>query len=235
MEQPKRVYDNFDQFVGNYRDIHNKNIRITGGNSDYFSEYRIKEIAEREHNYKVKSILDVGCGDGNAARFFRKYFPDAHITGIDITEQIVDDARARQIPNAEFLVYDGANMPFPSDHFDLVYMVGTLHHVNFDLHHGLLIETGRVLKPGGVFYNFEHNPYNPITQKIVKDCVFDKDAVLLKPSYLKKLTRETGFKNEELRFTLFLPRHQVFRPLFFLEKYVSFLPIGGQYYVKSSK
>ncbi len=235
MEQPKRVYDDFNQFVGNYRDIHNQNIRLTGGNSDYFSEYRIKEIFDRESGNEIRRILDVGCGDGNAARFFRKYFPKAEIIGIDISEEIVANATSRGITNAEFIVYDGANMPFPDNHFDLVFMVGTLHHVNFALHESLLKETCRVLAQGGVFYNFEHNPYNPVTRRIVRDCVFDKDAVLLTPGYLMTLTEKSGFKNALKRFTLFFPRHRIFRPLFFLEPFFSFLPIGGQYYVKSSK
>jgi hypothetical protein len=40
------------------------------------------------------------------------------------------------------------------------------------------------LKEDGHFIIFEHNPINPVTRHLVKNCPFDADAVLLstKPS-----------------------------------------------------
>lgn len=35
------------------------------------------------------------------------------------------------------------------------------------------------LKQGGHFIIFEHNPVNPVTRHLVKNCPFDADAVLL--------------------------------------------------------
>ena len=42
--------------------------------SDYFSEYKIQEIASRYPKAPAK-WLDLGCGDGLTAFFIKKYFP----------------------------------------------------------------------------------------------------------------------------------------------------------------
>jgi SAM-dependent methyltransferase len=236
----ERKFDNFDEFALDYRDIHNQNIKLSGADSDYFSEYRVVEIKRRERklydteNQFVK-ILDIGSGDGNAARFFKKYFPKSFINGIDITEKVVNQAIQRQIPDTLFQVYDGENIPFEENTFDMVFLVGTLHHVDKNYHLKLMKEALRVLKKGGRIYNFEHNPWNPVTQKLVKDCPFDKDAVLVTAPYVKKLKIEAGFKQLTTRFTLFFPRFKIFTPFLFLEKYLGWLPIGGQYYIRAFK
>ena len=38
-----------------------------------------------------------------------------------------------------------------------------------------------MLKNDGQLIIFEHNPLNPITRKIVKECEYDEDAILLTP------------------------------------------------------
>ena len=48
------------------------------------------------------------------------------------------------------------------------------------------------LAPGGAIVIFENNPFNPVTRKIVNDCPYDKDAILLKPSKLKTLLIDAG-------------------------------------------
>ena len=37
-----------------------------------------------------------------------------------------------------------------------------------------------MLKPGGILALFKHNPRNPLTQRIVSNCVFPDNAVLLR-------------------------------------------------------
>jgi SAM-dependent methyltransferase len=234
-----RKFDEFDEFVDDYRKVHNENIKLSGADSDYFSRYRVEEIHRMETGYgdttrKLK-ILDIGSGDGNAARFFIQYFPNAEVYGIDITEKVVAASQARNLPNCHFQVYDGENIPFEDGTFDMVFLVGTLHHVDRKYHLDLMKQACRVTKAGGRMYNFEHNPWNPVTRKLVKDCPFDRDAVLVTAPYVKKLEENAGFRNCFTRFTLFFPRHKVFKPLWSLEKYLSWIPLGGQYYILATK
>ena len=76
---------------------------------------------------------------------------------------------------------------------------------------------------------FEHNPWNPITVKTIKQCEFDQDAVLLSPKYAVELYQSAGFSEVKRRFTLFFPGLLKF--LIPLESYLYFLPIGAQYYI----
>jgi len=69
----------------------------------------------------------------------------------------------------------------------------------------------------------------------VRECEFDVDAVLLKPSYNKKITNKSGLKTEKLNYTLFFPRHNLFKIFLGLEKMLSWCPIGAQYYIRAIK
>lgn len=231
----KTNYDNFDRFAVDYRDIHSENVKLSGADSDYFSEYKVREIALREQASSVQNVLDLGCGDGNSVNYFRHYFPESHIDGIDISQVSVDVAVARGITDATFKVYDGARIPYPDGVFDVCLIATVLHHIPHRLHAALLREVHRVLRPGGRLYIFEHNPYNPVTRHIVNTCPFDINAVLLRPGVTLRTTQSAGFTNVANRFTLFLPRSRMFRLFLRLEKYLGWLPLGAQYYTRGEK
>lgn len=234
--QNQKAFDNFDEFAKDYRQIHNENIKATGADSDYFSEYKVIEIARvKEPNLKSGNVLDLGCGDGNSARFFQKHLPAFKVNGIDISEDSILEAKARNLPNANFEPYDGKHIPFEENKFDIVLIATVMHHIRPEHQLDLMKEVLRVTKPKGKVYIFEHNPWNPVTQHIVNTCVFDKDAILLTPPYCKNLVKQAGFKDVNNSFTLFFPRSTMFKPLLSIEKYLSFIPMGGQYYTTGTK
>ena len=78
---------------------------------------------------------------------------------------------------------------------------------------------------------FEHNPKNPVTMKVVNTCVFDEDAILLHYSECRKRLEECGFRNIRKRYTIFSPRKGIFNKMLGMEKALSWIPLGGQYYV----
>ena len=80
---------------------------------------------------------------------------------------------------------------------------------------------------------FEHNPLNPITQYIVKNCPFDKDAQLIKQGCCIQLLKTSGLGLAEKRYIVFFPR--ILKSLRSLEKYLSSLPLGAQYFVAAQK
>lgn len=228
-------FDNFDEFATDYRNIHNENIKLSGADSDYFSEYKVKEISRIENVSAVKRILDLGCGDGNSARFFYQYFNRSQIDGIDVSADSVEVAKKRGIPSASFCSYDGEHIPFEDNAFDICLIATVMHHIRFEHHEDLMHEVKRVLKPSGRIYIFEHNPWNPVTRRVVDNCVFDKDAVLLPPPYTKKLLRKVGFNQVTNTHTIFFPRSPLFRPLVPVEQFIGFIPLGGQYYTRGIK
>ena len=56
-----------------------------------------------------KTILDLGCAVGDqAAEFVAR---GAHIIGVDMNEELLQDARSRRLPNAEFRNCDLRHLP----------------------------------------------------------------------------------------------------------------------------
>jgi ubiquinone/menaquinone biosynthesis C-methylase UbiE len=231
----KKDTGDFDRFASAYRDIHTKNIgSISGEGSFYFSELKIKELLKYEKDLNLK-ILDFGCGDGVGEVFLEKHFPRFKITGIDISEESIKKAREKQLVNSVFQEYDGRQLPYEDSSFDIVYTACVFHHIAQDQQQVMMNEIYRVLKRGGRFYFFEHNPYNPVTMHLVKTCEFDVGVKLIVPGKAKKLLRQAGFFKNIINYIVFFSRHRVFLPFLFLEKYFTRFPLGGQYYFRSVK
>lgn len=89
-------------------------------------------------------ILQIECGDGEAALFLAREFPSARIRGVDADEEAARRAGARVGLDPEgriaFKQGDPRSLPFPADHFDLLAAVDAQPAPG---------EAARVLRPGG--------------------------------------------------------------------------------------
>ncbi len=74
---------------------------------------------------KNARVLDVGCDDGNLAVMLMGKRPDLVIKGVDVQEH-----REAKIPRK---LYDGVNLPYEDDSFDVVMVVDVLHHIKGDI------------------------------------------------------------------------------------------------------
>jgi len=88
--------------------------------------------------------LDLGTGTGAGALWLAREFPDARVTGLDISEAMIEQAKAK-LPDelsgrVEFLVGDAERLPFTDGSLDLVAQISVP--VFFD-------EVARVLAPRG--------------------------------------------------------------------------------------
>lgn len=97
--------------------------------------------------------LDLGCGSGFWAMEAAKRWPNSTIIGFDIADiqphfDIIEQFKplSRQIKWVHGNLFDG--LPFPSNHFDLVRMVGMGLAIPEDEWQPVLEEVHRVLKPG---------------------------------------------------------------------------------------
>jgi SAM-dependent methyltransferase len=226
----------FDKYADEYRRIHAQNIRITGEMPEYFAEYKISDAASlvaRAGFPADLKILDFGAGVGTSTPYFRKYFPDGQITCLDVSSQSLDIGRERFGSFAEFVHFNGAEIPFPDGHFELAFLACVLHHIPHEQHPDVMKELYRVLRPGGLLVIFEHNPYNPLTVRAVNTCLFDENAVLVKPARLKANAASAGFSRPEIKFRVFFPH--VLRALRSLEPALARVPLGGQYSLHARK
>jgi ubiquinone/menaquinone biosynthesis C-methylase UbiE len=231
MQQPSE----FDKYAKSYHEVLSRKIKFTGGTSESYARYKTRIVAARLTTQKVDCILDLGCGDGLMDIYFRKLFSNTELIGLDVSTDSIAVAKERHIAQCTFMSFDGANIPLPDQRVDVVFMSCVLHHVPQGQQAGLLHECARVLKPGGCLFIFEHNPFNPITRRVVQDCVFDKDALLIAASNLKALVLLSGFQQARVRYTLFFPRHNIFALFHKLERYMAGVPFGGQYYLSAIK
>lgn len=69
-----------------------------------------------------EQVIDVGCGPGGTtAGLAHAVAPSGHVLGVDISELLIEAARAHRIDNAAFAVGDAATHPFKAAHYDLVF------------------------------------------------------------------------------------------------------------------
>ncbi len=97
------------------------------------------------------SVLDAGAGNGGMSIGFAE--AGAQMVGVDIEADLVDIARARALARgttAEFVLYDGYQLPFADGMFDAALSVSVLEHVTNPANY--LKEILRTVKPGGYLY-----------------------------------------------------------------------------------
>lgn len=221
----------FDKFAEEYLADHAENIRISGEDPAYFARYKIDEIRRRwtaERREEPRAVLDFGAGIGNSLPHLKAAFPTAAVTGLDVSEKSLAIA-AQRFPGVASLVrYDGGEIPLPDASFDLIFSACVFHHIDADEHVGLLQRLRRLLTPGGVLAIFEHNPVNPVTRYIVATCPFDENAVLIPAPVFKARQQAAGFRQVKVAYTGFFPG--ALRALRPMERYMTALPVGAQYY-----
>lgn len=172
----------------------------------------------------LKRCLDVGCGIGALHPHLAPAFET--IVGVDVSRASIAVAATSNASNS-YLAYDGDRLPFDDASFDVALTVCVLHHVVPQDWSRFLSEMRRVVRPGGLVFVIEHNPYNPLTRLAVRRCAFDKEAVLLRPRTLLRLFQDVGLVEARTRQFLFLPSLSPIARR--CEGLLQRLPLGAQY------
>ncbi|NDZ14509.1 hypothetical protein C7T35_18195 [Variovorax sp. WS11] len=216
----------FDDYTNNYNELLRESTGFFSANEEYFARYKI-ELVRKMVNRKPGRILEYGCGIGRNIPFLRTAFPSAHVEGSDISQASLEIAR-RDNPDTHFFVErDEAHLTEP---VDLIFVAGVFHHIPVAQRAGVTRKLFDRLAPGGELFVFEHNPFNPVTRRIVDNCPYDEDAVLLKPTELKSLIKGASLSVEGAGYCLFVPPR--LSALTWLENVLGWLPLGGQYWVR---
>lgn len=115
------------------------------------SDEAIRYAKDRLGCLHGKTIVDMGCGDGNHT--LKLLSPKAKVLAFDLSRKMTELARLRLEPAAEQVGCSvdvrqmaAEKMVYPSDSADVIFGISILHHL--DLSVGLQ-EVKRVLKPGG--------------------------------------------------------------------------------------
>ena len=110
----------------------------------------LKDGGHNIHDFKDKTILDMGCGSGRFSIAFAQLGVkkivgiDLGKTGIEVGTKIIEKFK---LNNIKLIEGDVLSLPFDDEEFDFVFSKGVLHHTG-NLKKGL-DEYFRVLKKGG--------------------------------------------------------------------------------------
>jgi SAM-dependent methyltransferase len=220
----------FDKFADEYLATHKANLAITGENPEYFARYKVDEIARLYRALALplpRTVLDFGCGIGGSSPHLRAAFPDAQITGLDVSERSLGIARDR-FPDTDYRLYDGRDIPLPANSCDLIFSACVFHHIDANEHVAIFRSLRSLLRTDGAMAIFEHNPLNPVSRYIVATCPFDENAVLIPGPRFAERQRRAGFREVDVAYTGFFPG--ALRGLRPIEPLLRWLPLGAQYY-----
>lgn len=140
----------------------------------FFNEISIEHL----HRYAIalqlvkgKKVLDIACGEGYGTKLLSGNAD--HVTGVDINEKVIEEARLKyKSPNIDFVCGSALEIPAPENSFDLITCFETIEHL--DDHEKLIAELKRVSGPDCIFvistpekntYSDANNYNNPFHKK----------------------------------------------------------------------
>ena len=226
--------DIFDGVADRYSETIDESLGRFGASHDFFTRHKARLIARllaaQGRDPAAMDLLDVGCGIGQIHDLIGPTFRS--VTGVDVSSASIEQAQAR-FPEYRYLAYDGDRLPFADAGFDMAMAICVFHHVPPAQWQALAADMLRVLRPGGLVLVIEHNPWNPVTRRIVNTCPIDRDAVLLTRGTTVDLFRKAGAARVTARSVLSIPPRG--EALMTLDGWFGLLPLGAQYWCLAVK
>lgn len=218
---PEQLFDLTDE----YQAMLNEGISLSGETQDFF-------IIGRTHDLRTqlpeppRRILDFGCGIGKTCAHLAEVFPQARITGADLSAAAI--GYANKAYASERVKFMGIG-DLPKSAFDLCYVNGVFHHIDPDDRQRMLEMIRHALAPRGHLAVFENNPWNPGARMVMRRIPFDRDAIMLSVRELRNRMTQAGYEVLNARSLFYLPKALAgFR---FIEPWLAGVPLGAQYYV----
>jgi len=78
-------------------------------------------------NVQGRKLLEIGCGTGHWSQYFNEF--GFEVTGVDVSEHMINIAQSKGIPNASFEIADGHFLSFKDGVFDVTAAIVTLEFV----------------------------------------------------------------------------------------------------------
>jgi SAM-dependent methyltransferase len=230
----------FDDYAAEYEGgLDNPIKRMLGSSPDQFIAVKTRWLMRHEPALRTGGLamLDYGCGIGSLMRVLVNTGARARFTGCDISTGMLRQVEKRWpaslSPLPALAPQQGARTPFADGQFDIATVSAVLHHVPVAERPAVYAELGRVLKPGGRLYIFEHNPRNPLVRHVIARTPIDKNAILLDPQEVRHGLLDSGRYDLDTDYLMFMPPGLAFlRPV---DRTLAWLPLGAQYVVAARK
>jgi SAM-dependent methyltransferase len=229
----------FDRHAATYDGGLDNPVKKALGDADSFIAVKARWLLRHEPGLKRDglSLLDYGCGAGDLMRVLAGLGARGTFTGCDVSTGMLDEAARRWPagagPAPALSAQEGARTPFADGQFDIATISAVLHHVPPAGRAAVYAELGRVLKPGGRLYVFEHNPRNPLVRHVIARTPIDANAILLDANEVQEGLLGSGRYELETDYLMFMPPGMAV--LRFVDRALAWLPLGAQYAVAARK
>jgi len=128
-ERGKQLTEELRSISGQYGKEYFDGDRIYGyGGYDYHPRFWQATVQRFRDYYNLAedaSLLDVGCAKGFMLYDFKQLMPKLNITGIDISEYAL--ANAKEEVKSYLQLGNAKELPYPDNSFDLVICINTVH------------------------------------------------------------------------------------------------------------
>lgn len=115
--------------------------QVGWNHNSHYHNFLLKQLP-----FRYKNVLDIGCGTGEFSRLLAKRADK--VVAIDLSPNMIKVAKhhSRQDTNIDFQVADILKWEFPTEQFDAIASIATVHHLPIE---DLLPNLVPALKPGG--------------------------------------------------------------------------------------
>ena len=127
---------------------YDEHMRTTIEGADDFYAYTASLLPAE----KDACVLDLGCGTGLELEEYFRLNPDAAVTGIDLSDAMLNALKAK-FPDRKLSLVQGSyfDVPFGENTYDAAVSVESLHHFTAEKKEGLYARLHAALKKNGFF------------------------------------------------------------------------------------
>ena len=127
---------------------YDEHMRTTIEGADDFYAYTASLLPAE----KDACVLDLGCGTGLELEEYFRLNPDAAVTGIDLSDAMLNALKAK-FPDRKLSLVQGSyfDVPFGENTYDAAVSVESLHHFTVEKKEGLYARLHAALKKNGFF------------------------------------------------------------------------------------
>ena len=134
------------------------NLYLCTDHTSYYEKYGCRYIGTGRHTWgETSRILDLGCGTGLELDEIFRRFPDVYVTGIDLTQAMLDRLEQKYHGrNIRLICGDYFKVDLGVDAYDAAISFQTTHHFDPDAKIRLYEKICKALKPGGVYIECDY-------------------------------------------------------------------------------
>ena len=223
-----KSHDAFELEAGEYEAQCAEGLALSGESKAYFARGRLTFLRawwDATGRNEPRRVIDFGSGVGDVTALLAETFPKAEIIGLERSHRCLELARENFSDTQ--LSFRSVDEPHPPA--DLVHLNGVVHHVPPAERTELFRRIHELTVPRGAVALFENNPLNPGTRLVMRRIPFDRDAVPVGSSEIRRRFRQAGMVPLATRYLFYFPH--VLRFLRLLEPGLTRIPLGAQYVV----